>query len=481
MYIVVIDQGTSSTRAMIFNTLGQILCSSAYSITQYYPQPGWVEHCPEEIWKLTLQALREVCQQVDIQQIIACGITNQRETTVAWDKLTGNSLHHAIVWQDRRTQDFCDTIKDLESTIIEKTGLKCDPYFSASKINWLLQQLSTNHHQLAIGTIDSFLLWRLTGGKVHRTDITNASRTMLFNIHQQCWDNELLKAFNIPDAILPEVCDSDFHFGNFEIGIVGREIPIYAILGDQQAASLGVGCIQSGNTKVTYGTGGFVMQNTGNHAHQSQSGLLTTIAYRAKFQTNFALEGNIYDVGSTVHWLRNELKLFKKYSETSVMANSVEDNDGVYFIPAFSGIGAPHWINHTGASFVGMSRATSKAHLVRAVLESVVYQTMDILHALKQDTQLPITSLIIDGGMAMNQWLTQFLANICQIEINIPNTFENTAKGVAMLAMVSANNDYSLTTIASDWQQFHSIKPQATSRQPYYDWLEHIEKFKTIT
>jgi glycerol kinase len=479
MYIVVIDQGTSSTRAIIFNVLGQIVCSSAYPITQYYPQPGWVEHCPEEIWRLTLQALRDVCQQVDIQQIIACGITNQRETTVVWDKYSGNTLHRAIVWQDRRTQDFCDTFKELESTIFDKTGLKCDPYFSASKINWLLKHLSTNAQGVAIGTIDSFLLWRLTGGKVHRTDVTNASRTMLFNIHQQCWDQELLRAFDIPDCILPEVCDSDFHFGDFAFDIVGKEIPIYAILGDQQAALLGVGCIHPGNTKVTYGTGGFVMQNTGKIAHHSTSGLLTTVAYRVQRQTDFALEGNIYDAGSTLHWLRDDLKLFEKYTEASLMANSVDDNNGVYFIPAFSGLGAPHWINRTGASFVGMSRATNKSHLVRAVLESVVYQTMDILHALNQDTKLPITHLIIDGGMAMNEWLTQFLANICQIEINIPDTFENTAKGVAMLAMVSAHNDYQLTTTATNWQNFHTISPIPISRQPYYDWLEHLEKFKT--
>ena len=478
MYIVVIDQGTSSTRAILFDESGQIVCHSSYPITQHYPKPGWVEHCPEEIWTFTLKALRDVCHQVDIHQIIACGITNQRETTVIWDKQTGKTLYPAIVWQDRRTQDFCDGFKALEPTILAKTGLKCDPYFSASKINWLLKHLSIKPEKLAVGTIDSFLLWRLTCGKVHRTDISNASRTMLYDIHQQSWDNTLLKEFDIPISILPEVCDSDFHFGNFSKDILGQEIPIYAILGDQQAALLGVGCVNSGDTKVTYGTGGFVMQNTGKVAHQSSSGLLTTIAYRAQNQTDYALEGNIYDAGSSLHWLRDDLNLFEKYAQTSNIASSVNDNNGVYFIPAFSGLGAPHWTNQTGASFVGMSRATNKAHLVRAVLESVVYQTMDILKALNQDTQLEISTLIVDGGLAMNAWLTQFLANICQVVINIPNTFENTAKGVAMLAMVSARKDEGLKIVAKNWQQFHSILPQPTSLQPYYDWLNHIGKFK---
>lgn len=444
-YLIAVDQGTSSTRVMLYTPQGKLITSSQYLITQYYPNTGWVEHDPEEIWIKTLQALRDVAGKIENQHIIACGITNQRETTLIWDKHTGKCLSPAIVWQDRRTQGYCQSLVSHQELIHSKTGLYPDPYFSATKLRWLLDNIPNARHyadkgRLAFGTIDSFLIWRLTGGKHHLTDITNASRTMLFNIFDQCWDKELLNLFDIPQSILPEVKDCDSHFGFIEDNLIQRSIPITGVAGDQQAALIGQRCFKDGMLKATFGTGGFLLLNTGNKPILSNHKLLTTVAYRVKGEIAYGLEGNIYQAGTIVKWLRDEMKLFNTSSDTELLAKGLDGNGGVYLIPSFTGLGAPHWLETKGAVITGLACTSTPAHFARAALECVGYQTRDILACMQEDIQHELSLMRVDGGMAANEWFLQFLASQCNIFVQRPYDIETTVLGAAILAGIGCGH-----------------------------------------
>lgn len=464
-YLVAIDQGTSSTRAMLYSSSGELIQNSQYPITQHYPAAGWVEQDAEEIWQKTLQAIKDVISCVDSKKIVACGITNQRETTLLWDKKTGHCLSPAIVWQDRRTEKFCQNLKnDCQEIILAKTGLVIDPYFSASKIHWLLNHIKeanklAKKEQLAFGTIDSFLIWRLTGGKKHLTDITNASRTMLFNIHEQIWDKELLAIFNIPFGILPEIRDCDAAFGEIDKRLFGRTMPITGVAGDQQAALIGQCCFTQGAMKATYGTGGFLLLNTGEDVISSQFKLLSTVAYRLQGKTAYGLEGGIYHAGTTIKWLRDELKLFSQASDTESLARSLSSNEGVYLIPSFTGLGAPHWLSRHGAIITGLSRTSTASHFARAALESVAYQTRDVLLAMRQDYQQPISCFRVDGGMAANSWFLQYLSSQCDLTIERPKDVETTARGAAMAAGLGSGLYTSLNELEEKWQCERSFIP----------------------
>lgn len=486
-YLLAIDQGTSSTRAMIYNLQGEFITSSQYPITQYYPHSGWVEHDPEEIWQKTLTAMRDVVSQIDGNAILACGITNQRETTLIWDINTGECLAPAIVWQDRRTEDYCRHLSEHASMIQEKTGLLPDPYFSASKLNWLLQnnpqaRKLAAQGDLAFGTIDSFLIWRMTKGKHHLTDVTNASRTMLYNIREEQWDTNLLELFNIPESVLPEVCSCDGHFGVIEKEWLGIEVPITGVAGDQQAALIGQGCFADGMVKATFGTGGFLLLNTGNKPVVSTHKLLTTIAYKIKEHIAYGLEGSIYHAGTTVKWLRDEMKLIATSSETEVLAESLDSNDGVYLVSAFTGLGAPHWLSTSGAAIIGLSRSTNRAHFARATLEGVCYQTREILNCMREDSKLDLTLLRVDGGMAANQWFLQFLADQCQIKIQKPADIETTARGAAILAAIGYGVFDSFAALKNIWdveREFEPNKLLTEVERDYKGWLRALEMVKS--
>lgn len=485
-YLLAIDQGTSSTRAMLYTFEGTLVVSRQYSLTQYYPEPGWVEHDPEEIWQKTLTAIREVVATVDSKQIIACGLTNQRETTLIWDKQTGQCLAPAIVWQDRRTQDFCASLSVHTDMIRQKTGLLPDPYFSASKLRWLLTHVPEamnllKQKRLAFGTVDSFLIWRLTGGVSHLTDITNASRTLLFNIHTQCWDEELLQIFSIPAEVLPSVCASDANYGVISPALLGRAIPITGVAGDQQAALIGQGCLGEGMIKATFGTGGFLLLNTGSKPVVSKHKLLTTIAYRIQDQTIYGLEGSLYQAGTTVKWLRDELQLFKLASDTELLAKGIESNDGVYLVPSFTGLGAPHWLSTPGAAMIGLSRTSNRAHIARAALESVCYQTRDVLECMREDSGLSLSLLRVDGGMAANSWFLQFLASLCRLTVQRPENIETTALGAAMLAAMGCGAIDSLDELQKNWvceKQFLPENNNAEMERNYLGWVRALRMVK---
>lgn len=485
-YILAIDQGTSSTRAMIYSLGGQLVASSQYPLTQHYPKPGWVEHDPEEIWQLTLTALRHVVTQVNPNEILCCGITNQRETTVLWDKTTGQCVAPAIVWQDRRTEEYCHSLAPYSEMIQEKTGLLPDAYFSASKINWLLQHNSTakrlaEQKKLAFGTIDSFLIWRLTNGKSHLTDVTNASRTMLYNIKVEVWDSGLLELFSIPDSLLPEVLASDAHFGTVDKQWLGIECPITGVAGDQQAALIGQGCFHDGMIKATYGTGGFLLMNTGDVPVLSRNKLLTTIAYKIKGRIAYGLEGSIYHAGTTVKWLRDEMKLISSSAETETLAQSLSCNDGVYLVSSFTGLGAPHWLATSGAALFGLSRSTRPAHFARAALEGVGYQTRDVLSCMRDDSQIDISLMRVDGGMADNQWFLQFLADQCQLKVQRPQDIESTARGAALLAGIGCGAFDSLADIEQLMDVAQEYQPQkelSLIENEYAGWLKVLNQIK---
>ncbi len=469
-YLLAIDQGTSSTRAMIYNIQGHLISSSQYPLTQYYPQLGWVEHDPEEIWEKTLTAIRDVVSQVERTQILSCGITNQRETTVIWNKTTGECLAPAIVWQDRRTETYCRSLYEYTSVIQEKTGLIPDPYFSASKLNWLLNntiyaQELVSRGELAFGTIDSFLVWRMTKGRKHATDVTNASRTMLFNIRQEQWDKDLLQLFKIPDSVLPKVYASDGHFGFIDKEWLGFELPITGVAGDQQAALVGQGCFNHGMIKATFGTGGFLLLNTGETPVISKHKLLTTIAYKIKGTIAYGLEGSIYHAGTTVKWLRDEMKLISSSSETEVLAQSLETNGGVYLVSAFTGLGAPHWLSTSGAAVFGLSRSTNKAHFARAALEGVCYQTREVLTCMREDSNLDLALLRVDGGMATNQWFLQFLADQCRLLVQKPTDIETTARGAAILAALGLGVFDSIAALKKVWNVEQTFQPNRAQEQ----------------
>ncbi len=441
-HILAVDQGTTSTRAIVFDARARPVAVAQREFAQHYPQRGWVEHDPEEIWQDTLAVMREALAAAGVAAagIAAIGIANQRETVVVWERATGEPVHRAIVWQDRRTAEACERLRadGAEALVRARTGLLLDPYFSGTKLAWILDNVPgararAERGELAFGTIDSFLLWRLTGGSVHATDATNAGRTMLFDIHAQCWDADLLALLRIPDALLPEVRDNSGVFGHTALGLFDASIPIGGMAGDQQAALFGQGCLAPGMAKATYGTGCFVLLNTG-EAVASHNRLLTTPAYRLAGKTSYALEGSIFVAGAAVKWLRDGIGVIAHAAQTADMAAGVSGNHGVYMVPGFVGLGAPHWDPAARGLICGLTLDSTAAHLARAALESVAYQTHDLAHAMIADGARELEALRVDGGMAANDWLCQFLADVLDVPVDRPAVVETTALGAALLA-----------------------------------------------
>ena len=466
--ILAIDQGTTSTRAIVFSVNGKKLFSSQLEFKQYFPKNGWVEHNPSEIWLKTLKVIKNVTKKCTKRKIkiITIGITNQRETTVLWDKTDGKPVYNAIVWQDRRTEDFCRKLKarNKESIIRKKTGLFLDPYFSASKARWIIKNVSKakkliKEKKLLFGTIDTFLIWKLTNGKVHATDATNASRTMLFNINKNKWDNEILKLFSISKNILPDVKNSADNFGTTKKSIIGRAIPINGVVGDQQAATIGQCCFSKGSVKSTYGTGAFVMMNTGSKKIFSKNKLLTTICYRINNKTIYALEGSIFVAGAGVQWVRDKLKLINNAYETEKIAKSKKNNNGVYLVPAFTGLGAPYWSPNSRGVLSGLTRNSDWQDIVRAVIESVAYQSFDLFKAMNRDGLKP-TVVKVDGGMVSNNWFSQFLSDILGIKVIRPKIHETTALGAAFMAGLYVGEFKSLKSISKRWKIEKRFSPK---------------------
>ena len=467
-FIISIDQGTTSSRVILFNTKGKIEFVSQYEFKQYFPKNGWVEHNPNEIWSTTLKALKNVINRANKIRghIISIGITNQRETTILWNKKTGKPIYNAIVWQDRRTQEYCKKLKNkkYENDFRKKTGLFIDPYFSATKVRWILDNVKESRkllksNNLLFGTVDTFLIWKLTKGKQHLTEATNASRTMLFNINNNKWDDEILKKLNIPKSILPEVKNSADDFGKTDKKITGKEIPISAVLGDQQAAAVGQTCFEKGSIKSTYGTGAFVIMNTGSKKINSKNKLLTTICYRLNNKTTYALEGSIFIAGAGVQWLRDKMKLIKKAPETEKIARSSNINDGIYVVPAFSGMGAPYWRPDARGLITGLTRDSNWQSLVRATVESVAYQSYDLFNAMNKDGLKP-RIVKIDGGMVANNWFSQFLSDTINLKVIRPKVLETTALGVALFAGYQVGEFKSLNQIKKIWQKDKAFSPK---------------------
>jgi len=466
-YLLALDQGTTSSRAIIFDDSGNIVHVAQQEFPQLYPDDGWVEHDPEAIWASTLKVTQEAIAVAGEsgKKIAAIGITNQRETTLVWDRKTGKPIYNAIVWQDRRTTDACRQLKRNypESDIQQRSGLLLDPYFSATKVSWILDHVSgarqkAERGELAFGTVDTFLIWRLTGGKRFVTDITNASRTNLYNISKQQWDEELLRIFNVPEQVLPEVLDCTADFGNTDQAVLGQVIPILGVAGDQQAATVGQCCFTPGTIKSTYGTGCFLVVNTGEQPVLSQNRLLTTVAYRIKGQTHYAMEGSIFVAGAAVQWMRDNISIIDKASETQQLAESINDNEGVYFVPALTGMGAPYWNPEARGAIFGLTRATGPAQLARAALESVCYQTYDLVEAVKEDG-IEASRIRVDGGMVANDWVNQFLADTLAAEVDRPKILETTALGAAYLAGLQLGVYSSLEALSAKWQRDQIFTP----------------------
>jgi len=466
--LVAIDQGTTSTRAILFDVKGNVKFISQFEFKQYFPKNGWVEHNPNEIWLTTLKALRKVIKKAsDLKgNIISLGIANQRETTILWNKKTGKPVYNAIVWQDRRTQTYCEKLKKrkYEKSFRKKTGLFIDPYFSATKIKWILENVKDSKkllksNNLLFGTVDTFLIWKLTKGKKHLTEATNASRTMLFNINNNKWDKEILRKLNIPKNILPEVKNSADDFGITNKKIIGKKIPISAVLGDQQAAAVGQACFEKGSIKSTYGTGAFVIMNTGSKKIYSNNKLLTTICYRLNEKNTYALEGSIFIAGAGVQWLRDKLKLINNAYETEKIAKSKKNNDGVYIVPAFSGMGAPYWRPEARGLITGLTRNSDWKSLVRAVVESVAYQSYDLFNSMRKDGLKP-RIVKIDGGMVSNNWFSQFLSDIINLNVVRPRVLETTALGVALFAGYQVGEFKSLNEIKNKWKKDRVFSPK---------------------
>lgn len=467
-YILAFDQGTTSSRAMVFDNSGTIVSIAQKEFTQIFPSPGWVEHDPNEIWSTQLGVAAEAVSRASLssKDIAAIGITNQRETTVVWENETGKPVYNAIVWQDRRTADFCDNLKkqNLETKIREKTGLVIDAYFSATKINWILKNIEGARQKaeagkLAFGTIDSWLIWNLTKGAVHATDITNASRTLLFNINTQDWDEELLKIFEIPKSMLPEVKQSSEIFGSTSEALFSTEIPIGGVAGDQQSALFGQMCTSPGMVKNTYGTGCFMLMNIGDRPIISKNNLLTTIAWKVNGEIQYALEGSIFIAGAVVQWLRDGLGIIRTSAEVEVLATSIKNNDGVYFVPAFTGLGAPYWNQHARGLIVGMTRGTKSAHIARAALESIAYQTMEVLKAMEADSGIHIKELRVDGGATANDLLMQFQADVLNTKVIRPKITETTAMGAAYLAGLAVGFWNDMKEINDQWKMERCFEP----------------------
>jgi glycerol kinase len=472
-FIISIDQGTTSSRAILFDLKGRPKFASQMEFKQYFPKDGWVEHDPEEIWSSTKKVLKDVIAKSKKLngKVLTIGITNQRETTILWDKHTGKAVYNAIVWQDRRSSEYCKKlIKQKKETIIyNKTGLLIDAYFSATKIKWIIDNVPKARElikkkRLLFGTVDSFLLWRLTNGADHATDATNASRTMLFNISTNEWDDQILKILKIPREILPIVKDCSADFGHTDPSLTGVSYPITGIVGDQQSASIGQCCFETGSLKSTYGTGAFVLLNTGRKKVYSKNRLLTTIGYRIKGQTTYALEGSIFIAGAGVQWLRDKIKFIKKASDTEKIIKSLKSNNGIYLVPAFTGLGAPYWAVNARGILSGLTRDTGPKEIVRATVESVAYQTHDLFEAMKNDGLKP-KIIKVDGGMVKNNWFSQFLSDVVDIKVLRPKVDETTALGAAFMAGLQIGVYKSLEDISNNWQVDRSFIPKMKSNE----------------
>lgn len=471
-YLLAIDQGTTSTRTIVFNRDGQTEAIQQEEFEQHFPDDGWVEHDPEDLWRTTQSTLRSVLESMGekASEIRALGITNQRETTLVWDRHTGEPVYNAIVWQDRRTARVCEDLRrrNVENWVHEKTGLLLDPYFSASKIAWILDNVKgvrerAEAGRLMFGTVDTFLIWKLTGGRRHVTDTSNASRTLLFNIHTQQWDSDLLELFNIPMSMMPTVLDSASNFGATDPEVIGFELPVAGVAGDQQAALFGQCCFDTGMTKSTYGTGCFMMMNTGSEPVNSRHRLLTTVGYRLNGEVTYALEGSIFMAGATMQWLRDQMGFIGKAADSEAMAERVGPDHSVYLVPAFTGLGAPHWEPNARGAIVGMTRDTGIDHIVTAGLQSVGYQTADLLGAMQDDGSVSEVELRIDGGMAANNWAMQFLSDVTDTSVTRPVITETTALGAAMLAGLQVGVYGSTDELSQLWQSERVFEPTMES------------------
>jgi len=471
-FLVAIDQGTTSSRAILFSLSGEPIYTSQKEFTQYFPKDGWVEHNPKEIWNTTKKVLTDVIAKSKKLKgkILTIGITNQRETTILWDKKTGKHVYNAIVWQDRRTAEFCKKYKTnkKEKIINKKTGLLIDPYFSGTKIKWILENIPkakklAKNNQLLFGTVDTFLIWKLTKSKVHATDATNASRTMLFNINKNKWDKDILKSLKIPKNILPEVKDSSDDFGYTNSSLTGTSYPINGVVGDQQAAAIGQSCFKRGSVKSTYGTGAFIIMNTGSKKIYSKNKLLTTICYRLNGKTTYALEGSIFIAGAGIQWLRDKIKIITKASETEKIVKKLKSNNGVYLVPAFTGLGSPYWNPNARGTISGLTRDTSQKEIIRATLESVAYQSYDLFNAMKNDGLKP-NLIKVDGGMVKNKWFTQFLSNVINTKVIRPKVQETTALGAAYMAGLKIGVYKSLFDISKNWKIDQKFIPKISKQ-----------------
>ena len=472
--LLALDQGTTSSRALVVNAEGQVLGVAQQELTMHYPRSGWVEQDPLQIWTTQLETARAALDAagVSVADVAAIGISNQRETTLIWDRSNGQPLHNAVVWQDRRTATACEQLRTqgVEPLITGRTGLLIDPYFSGTKLTWLLDHVEgvrarAEAGQVAFGTVDSWLIWNLTGGKVHATDVTNASRTMLFNIHTRQWDDKLLQLLRIPRAVLPSVVDSSGVCGETESSVFGRRVPIAGIGGDQQAALFGQQCVKAGMVKSTYGTGGFMLMQTGEQPVESKSRLLTTIAWKIGDRVDYALEGSVFIAGGVIQWLRDGLKIIRSSSEVNELAASVEDNGGVYFVPAFAGLGAPHWDAFARGSIFGLTGGSSAAHLARAALESIAFQTADVLEAMQTDSGIDVRELRVDGGASQSDLLMQFQADTLGVPVLRPRNHETTALGAAYLAGLAVGYWDELAALEQQWQLARRFEPGMPAAQ----------------
>ena len=494
-YVIALDQGTTSSRAIIFDKNTNIISTAQREFTQLYPEPGWVEHNPMEIWATQRSVLTEVIARsgISLKDVAAIGITNQRETTIVWDKKTGEPVYNAIVWQCRRTADICEKLKEkgLEEYIKEKTGLILDAYFSGTKLKWILDNVKgarerAEKGELLFGTVDTWLVWKLTAGKVHVTDYTNASRTMLFNIKELKWDKKILKELDIPENMLPEVRNSSEVYGYTKMGLTmgeesGTDVPIAGMAGDQQAALFGQACFNSGDTKNTYGTGCFMLMNTGERCIKSSNGLLTTIAIGIDNKIEYALEGSVFIAGAAIQWLRDEMKFFSDAADTEYFATKIENNGGVYLVPAFVGLGSPYWDMYARGTIVGLTRGSNRNHIIRAALEAIAYQSKDLIEAMKEDSGLSFSTLKVDGGAVRNNFLMQFQADILNTDVLRPEITETTALGAAYLAGLAVGFWKDKENIVKNWKLNRKFTPNLSEelRNKYFKgWKKAVEKAK---
>lgn len=494
-YVIALDQGTTSSRAIIFDKNTNIISTAQREFTQLYPEPGWVEHNPMEIWATQRSVLTEVIARsgISLKDVAAIGITNQRETTIVWDKKTGEPVYNAIVWQCRRTADICEKLKEkgLEEYIKENTGLILDAYFSGTKLKWILDNVKgarerAEKGELLFGTVDTWLVWKLTAGKVHVTDYTNASRTMLFNIKELKWDKKILKELGIPENMLPEVRNSSEVYGYTKMGLTmgeesGTDIPIAGMAGDQQAALFGQACFNSGDTKNTYGTGCFMLMNTGERCIKSSNGLLTTIAIGIDNKIEYALEGSVFIAGAAIQWLRDEMKFFSDAADTEYFATKIENNGGVYLVPAFVGLGSPYWDMYARGTIVGLTRGSNRNHIIRAALEAIAYQSKDLIEAMKEDSGLSFSTLKVDGGAVRNNFLMQFQADILNTDVLRPEITETTALGAAYLAGLAVGFWKDKENIVKNWKLNRKFTPNLSEelRNKYFKgWKKAVEKAK---